>query len=501
MTELDEVIQLVQTTIRIGWPLKFIPQDVAFKLESDVNVALNEDGWSILHMAVHQHDQSHMLMGAGPHFKLFENPIAKLKENIFKLIELLIRCNANVNLPDKYGRPPIFFAASEEISDLLIKNGAVVFFQDLKFSALHVQCFLWKRYFGPFLQDDLSALKQDAQGKLPLHLALSCQKVTLDEVIILIKCAPGSIEIYDNEKIYPLGYAALYASDEIFSFILENSSMHVLEMTYDQINNDIIRLDDDIPEENGTSKWLDGISTLSSMLDEKNQIVPVGDTREEEQNVLSSSDKLVVPFNHTIDEGDFTCKEYLVPSEYLPLLGGGKSKNKKANTLSQIEAQSHLRVNREKYSKIAESMLIRSNLEKTVAKKEMESFDKKINFADLTTLQKDFKKFLRKIAVEEDLMGLRTENNYRISDGNYFRLDIVNRVGTNPAWVVQLQDNTGKRNKAGTKSLSSVFAIVCIPKSYTTINGGELSRLLQESYDNSGPVEIASINSLRPMRR
>lgn len=451
MTELDEVIQLVQTTIRIGWPLKFIPQDVAFKLEGDVNVALNEDGWSILHMAVHQHDQSHMLMGAGPHFKLFENPIAKLKENIFKLIELLIRCNANVNLPDKYGRPPIFFAASQEISDLLIKNEAVVFFQDLKFSALHVQCFLGRRYFSPFLRDDLSALKQDTQGKLPLHLALSCQKVTLDEVIILIKCAPDSIEIYDNEKIYPLGYAALYASDEIFSFILENSSMHILEITYDQINNDIIRLDDDIPD--------------------------------------------------TIDEGDFTCKEYLVPSEYLPLLGGGKSKNKKANTLAQIEVQSHLRVNREKYSKVAESMLIRSNLERTVAKKEMESFDKKINFADLTTLQKDFKKFLRKIAVEEDLMELRTENNYRISDGNYFRLDIVNRVGTHPAWVVQLQDNTGKRNKAGTKSLSSVFAIVCIPKSHTTINGGELSRLLQESYDNSGPVEIASINSLRPMRR
>lgn len=139
MTKLDEVIQLVQTTIHMGKASRFmVLEDIVTKLKSNINTALNEDGWSILHIAVYQHDQLNMLRRNSFSLTFLQNSTSELRENSFKLIELLIECNANVNLLDKYGRPPIFFAASQEVSDFLIKAGADVFFQNLEFSALHV---------------------------------------------------------------------------------------------------------------------------------------------------------------------------------------------------------------------------------------------------------------------------------------------------------------------------------------------------------------------------
>lgn len=60
-----------------------------------------------------------------------------------------------------------------------------------------------------------------------------------------------------------------------------------------------------------------------------------------------------------------------------------------------------------------------------------------------------------------------------------FRVDVVN--GANNCFKLDLQDNTGKGRKVGSKSASSVFAIVNVSKTLETVNGETLARLFEES--------------------
>ena len=341
MTELDELIRLAHKTLRMGPLLNQLTPNETDKIRIHIDAALNDEGWSILHMAVHQYDEPNVAirdMFAG---RLFAYSVAERRKDTLQLIKLIISCGANINLQDKYGRPPIFFAASEMIANLLLSYGAITFFPDLDFSGLHVQCFLRQRYFESFLKDSASALRQDAHGRLPLHWLLIGERTTIDEVTLLIECAAESTQMRDNYALYPLGYAALYSSDEVFSLVLAKSPRFVLETTLRQINEGFIQLDEyDSDTEvdlaltsNILNDIISGIGIIPAVSDFENGQV----SKDTPTEALLSSSSLTL----SKDDADkfawpLSEDKYKTPSEYSLMAGGGKGKNKRKKILKSL---------------------------------------------------------------------------------------------------------------------------------------------------------------------
>lgn len=113
--------------------------------------------------------------------------------------------------------------------------------------------------------------------------------------------------------------------------------------------------------------------------------------------------------------------------------------------------------------------------------------------ASLEELQKDLDILFAKISKHEEIK-IYTGNSFFRSDksdgsdgSDFFRIDVC--YGSNKEWKIDLQDNTGKRVKIGSKSASSVFAIVIIPKDIKIIEGEKLVNSLKMSMQEKKPCK------------
>lgn len=93
-------------------------------------------------------------------------------------------------------------------------------------------------------------------------------------------------------------------------------------------------------------------------------------------------------------------------------------------------------------------------------------------------LKKAFISFMEKIS-KYPAFKIQGGDNQDTSAEGFFRVDVSG--GKNTDWMLQVQDNTGKGIKVGSKSASSVFAIVKVPKDIVSILGKELSKLFLQS--------------------
>lgn len=105
----------------------------------------------------------------------------------------------------------------------------------------------------------------------------------------------------------------------------------------------------------------------------------------------------------------------------------------------------------------------------------------KLDQHSLQELVDDFNDFLEYIKQQEQLV-LRQCDKFLLSPKEYFRVDITG--GTNVPFKLDIQDNIGRREHTTTGSpISSVFAIVKVPKEEGTISGVELADLFRRSQE------------------
>lgn len=105
-------------------------------------------------------------------------------------------------------------------------------------------------------------------------------------------------------------------------------------------------------------------------------------------------------------------------------------------------------------------------------------------------IKEDLASLFEEISGENEI-NLKQGDNFFKTD--LFRIDVCN--GSNNQWKIDLQDNTGKGVKIGSKSASSVFAIVIIPKDIKIIEGEKLVNSLKMSMQEKKSCKYDAITT------
>jgi hypothetical protein len=140
---------------------------------------------------------------------------------------------------------------------------------------------------------------------------------------------------------------------------------------------------------------------------------------------------------------------------------------------------------------VKESLLIKAVAIEKLGKSKVNKLSDKISFVDAKVLIEDYEDFLEAIK-KSDSIALVAGDNLLKSPSQHFRVDIGD-FGNQ--WKLELQDNTGKGLKSNGKSLSSVFAIVTIPKTHISVQGSQLEELFRKSQESKKAKDISLLNT------
>lgn len=136
---------------------------------------------------------------------------------------------------------------------------------------------------------------------------------------------------------------------------------------------------------------------------------------------------------------------------------------------------------------ISNSLLIRQVLQSIVGRDDRNNLFQKIPEVTLNTLQSDFNNFITQIKNMPNVNLEKGDNAYT-SPAGHFRIDIGIGGSKKDYWMLDIQDNTGRRIFIHKKSVSSVFAKIKIPKTESSIKGKQLAEFLLKSQQDKKEI-------------
>ncbi|HSX13046.1 MAG TPA: ankyrin repeat domain-containing protein [Chlamydiales bacterium] len=164
--------------------------------------------------------------------------LGKSMENKFlDLIQYLIQHDAKIT-QDQYGRTPIYFASSSNPRywDLLCNHQQICDLDNNLVQPLHVIASFKDKFVFNLIQRGANTDVVDKFGRMPLHCAVLHEDFhgKFFNVKCLVDYEPKSLEHADHFGNYPLDYAALFGSDDLFEFVLKHSSRTVVQAVFDR---------------------------------------------------------------------------------------------------------------------------------------------------------------------------------------------------------------------------------------------------------------------------